>query len=323
MVGVNYNQRRPEAVLSLRFVDELREWNRDDGMLVLAAGVRFSDIEETEIAMLAPALAQPARTIGSPQFRNTETIGGNTATAPPAGNTLPFLSALDAMVNLNGVHWARSVPISEFVAGVKKTRLARDELIMSISNPVADGPQEFLKVGKRKAMVIAVANLAFVCNPERRHVACAFGAVGPTVTRCTDAENFIRERIDWRRRRVRDRVDLIRFGEMCSRQRCRSMSQIDIEIPPPRGLRRGPTGRRASILRAGLLTIEQSYECPPCGPELNPVETLCSVLKHRYFPNRVFENAEHVRETVEGVWSGFTRMTGKILQITAREWAVL
>ena len=46
-------------------------------------------------------------------------------------------------------------------------------------------------------MVIAVANLAFFCNPERRHVAIALGAVGPTTIRCTDSENSIRERIDW------------------------------------------------------------------------------------------------------------------------------
>ncbi len=216
MVEVNYNQRRPRAILSLRFVDELRAWHRDDGMLVLGAGVRFTDIMETEIAKMAPALAQAARTVGSPQIRNTGTIGGNVATASPAGDSLPVLSVLDAVVNLKSASRARSVSISDFVTGVKKTWLAPDELITSISIPVADGPQEFLKVGKRNAMVIAVANLAFACSPERRHVACALGAVGPTIIRCTDAEGFIRERIDWSRRRVRNREDLVRFGEMCS-----------------------------------------------------------------------------------------------------------
>ncbi len=61
----------------------------------------------------------------------------------------------------------------------------------------------------------------------------------------------------------------------------------------------------------------------PCSTELNPVETLSSVLKHRHFVNRVFESAEHVRETVEEVSNGITRKTGEIMQITAREWAVL
>ena len=62
---------------------------------------------------------------------------------------------------------------------------------------------------------------------------------------------------------------------------------------------------------------------PPCSPELNPVETLFPVLKHRCFANRVFDSAGHVRETVEEVWNGFTRKTAEIMRITAREWAEL
>ena len=44
------------------------------------------------------------------------------------------------------------------------------------------------------------------------------------------------------------------------------------------------------------------------------------VLKHRHFVNRVFESAEHDRETVEEVSNGFNRKTGEIMQFTAREW---
>ena len=62
---------------------------------------------------------------------------------------------------------------------------------------------------------------------------------------------------------------------------------------------------------------------PPCNPELNPVEALLSVLKHRHFANRVFESAEHVRKTVGDVWNGCARKAGEIMQTTARDWAVL
>ena len=60
---------------------------------------------------------------------------------------------------------------------------------------------------------------------------------------------------------------------------------------------------------------------PPYSPELNPIETLFSVLKHGHFANRVFESAEHVRETVTQVWDAFTHKTGEIMQITRRDWA--
>ncbi len=60
---------------------------------------------------------------------------------------------------------------------------------------------------------------------------------------------------------------------------------------------------------------------PPCGPELNPVETVFSVLKHRHFANRVFESAGHVRETVTQVQEDFTCETEEIMRITKRDQA--
>ena len=60
---------------------------------------------------------------------------------------------------------------------------------------------------------------------------------------------------------------------------------------------------------------------PPYSPELNPIETLFCVLKHRRFANRVFESAEHVRKTVTEVWDTFRHNSEDIIQITTRQWA--
>ncbi len=215
MVEVNYNHRRPDAVLSLRHVDELRQWHRDGPSLVLGAGLRFADIIDSELAGFAPALAQAARTVGSPQIRNTGTIGGNIATASPAGDIIPVLAALDAVVNVRSLDGGRSVTIADLITGVKRTTLAGDELILSVSIPVAAGPQEFLKIGKRNAMVIAVSNLALVADRERRTVGCALGAVGPTIIRCNAAEQFIESRIDWSGGGALGSADGARFGELC------------------------------------------------------------------------------------------------------------
>lgn len=62
---------------------------------------------------------------------------------------------------------------------------------------------------------------------------------------------------------------------------------------------------------------------PPYSPELNPTETLFSLLKHRRFANRVFDSAEHVRKTVTEVWHAFSQNSQEIMQITKREWATL
>lgn len=216
MVEVNYGQRRPPAVVSLRRVDEIRGWTRDGDTLELGAGLRYVDMMAPDLARLAPALAQAARTVGSPQIRNTGTLGGNLATASPAGDTLPVLAALDAIVTIASRDGERSVPLDELIVGVKQTTLAPHELITGIRIPVAAGPQEFLKIGTRNAMVISVASAALVVDLERHALACALGSVAPTPVRCAEAEAMVIHEIDWDSACIDDPRVYETFGTMCA-----------------------------------------------------------------------------------------------------------
>lgn len=223
MVEINYGHLRPGKAISLRHVEELRHWHQHADTLTIGAGVRYSELMEPEMAALAPALAQASRSVGSPQIRNTGTIAGNLATASPAGDTLPVLSALGAIVNLRSIRGARAVPFSQFITGVKRTVLATDELIVSVSVPVARGPQEFLKIGKRNAMVIAVANLALVVDHQAKRVGCAIGSVGPTIARCTEAELLVASNMNWSNLSLPDPAIFATFGALCRQ----SASPID------------------------------------------------------------------------------------------------
>ena len=122
-----------------------------------------------DLAARCPALAQAARTVGSPQIRNAGTVGGNLGTASPAGDLLPVLVALDATVHLRSAAGARDLPVTDFLTGVKQTALAPGELIVGVTVPAARGPQHYLKVGTRNAMVIAVVSVALGRRPRRRH----------------------------------------------------------------------------------------------------------------------------------------------------------
>lgn len=203
MVELNYGRRRPGDVLSLRRLDELRGWRIEPGTddradeVVLGAATTFTTLVEPELSALLPALAQAARTVGSPQIRNTGTIGGNLGTGSPAGDTLPVLVAHGASVELASAGGRRSVPVAEFLVAPKRTTLQPGELIVAVRVPVVPGPGEFLKVGVRNAMVIAVANCALVLDPARRTVRCALGSVGPVPVRDAAAEEWVGERLDW------------------------------------------------------------------------------------------------------------------------------
>lgn len=212
MVGVNAGALRPDRVLSLRHLDELRRWRRDGDDLVIGAGVTYAGLLDPALADLAPALAQAARTVGSPQVRNTGTLGGNLGTASPAGDTLPVLAALDARLELASATGRRTIALDHFVVGPKVTALGPGELLVSIRIPVASGPQEYLKIGVRNAMVIAVASCALVVDRARQRVTCALGSVGPVPIRDRRTEAWLSSQVDWAVGRVRSASVAERFG---------------------------------------------------------------------------------------------------------------
>ncbi|MGH9184864.1 MAG: FAD binding domain-containing protein [Acidimicrobiales bacterium] len=214
MVEVNFGHRRPSSVIALGNVADLHGWHGRDGELVLNAGLTYTEMEEEPLASRLPALAQAARTVGSPQIRNAGTIGGNLGTASPAGDTLPVLIALDAVVSLRSASHRRDLPLAEFITGPKRHALAPGEVIAHVRVPRLRGPQEFLKVGTRNAMVIAVASVAIVVDLDGRTVRCGLGSVGPVPLRSTEAEAWVAAEIDWDAGRIDDPRSYETFGHM-------------------------------------------------------------------------------------------------------------
>ena len=177
MVALNFDRTRPETILNLNEVAELRGWARDNGTLRLASGLTYT--EAMGLADELQALAEASRTVGSPQIRNRGTIGGNLGTASPAGDALPPLLIERAEIEVASVRGSRHIPIAEFLVGVKRNALEPDELIVATRLSPSRQRQTFMKVGPRNAMVIAVCSLALVVDREREELRAAFGSAAP------------------------------------------------------------------------------------------------------------------------------------------------
>jgi CO/xanthine dehydrogenase FAD-binding subunit len=214
-VEVNFAARRPEAVVALRRVSELRTFEVTATGVTIGAGTTYTDMEDPALAAALPALAAAARTIGSPQIRNAGTLGGNLATASPAGDTLPLLVAMDAVVRLRGRDGERTLALAELVTGVKRTAIAPGEVIVDVALERRPGAQQFLKVGTRNAMVIAIASAAVVLDVAARRVRVGLGSVAPVPLRATAAENHASEEIDWPTLQMSDSA-LVRFGRLAA-----------------------------------------------------------------------------------------------------------
>jgi CO/xanthine dehydrogenase FAD-binding subunit len=183
LVELTFGESRPPGFVNLAELEELRGWSQDGDRLRLGAGLTYTQAMAEPLAGVLPALAEASRTVGSPQIRNRGTIGGNLGTASPAGDALPPLLVERADVELASVRGVRTMPLHEFLLGVKRTALADDELVTAVLLTPSGGPQTFMKVGPRNAMVIAICSLAVVVDTSEDEVRAAFGSAAVTAKR--------------------------------------------------------------------------------------------------------------------------------------------
>jgi CO/xanthine dehydrogenase FAD-binding subunit len=217
LVELNFDIRRPGAILDLTRVSELDGWEMSNGSVRVGAGVTYTTLI-SELAAELPGLAIASRTVGSPQIRNRGTVGGNLGTASPAGDALPILLAAGAAVEVASTDAKRSMPLDDFVVGPKQNALRDDELIVSFTCPRATGPQQFSKIGTRNAMVIAVASFALCLDAEDRRAGTGIGSAGPRPLRAPEAEEFLAGHLDekglWESRGPIEASARRRFGEL-------------------------------------------------------------------------------------------------------------
>jgi CO/xanthine dehydrogenase FAD-binding subunit len=216
LVDLNFDRARPDALLDLTRVRELREWSEEDGVLRIGAGVSYTRVI-AELGGRLPGLAMAARTIGSPQIRNRGTVGGNLGAASPAGDSHPPLMAARAEVELASARGLRRVPVREFYAGPKQNVAAGDELIAAILVAPAAGAEQFSKIGTRNAMVIAACSFALAIDPVGRRVGTGIGSAGPTPLAATEAEAFLEGVLGergWDAPVALSEAEVDRFGEL-------------------------------------------------------------------------------------------------------------
>jgi len=174
--------------LDLKNISELKKIRISRNEIEIGAMVTHTQLEKSEdIKKYFPVLSLAAADIGSPQIKNRGTIGGNIANASPAGDLLPPLMAYEAQFRLLSNRGEVVVPAEEFFIGPKETILKTDQLLTQIILPL---PHErtygsWIKIGKRKALVIATITLALVVkmaedNKTIKDVRTCLGSVAPT-----------------------------------------------------------------------------------------------------------------------------------------------
>ncbi|MFO0566194.1 MAG: FAD binding domain-containing protein [Polyangiaceae bacterium] len=196
VVEVNQRHRRIETWLSLENVAELRGFSWDAERVRIGAGLSLSDLEHRVRGRL-PMLEQLLPLFSSRLIRNRATLGGNLMTASPIGDSAPALLALDAEVELTSLDGSRSVPLSEFFVGYRKTCASPGEILSAVTLPLPlPSVQRFYKVSKRAMDDISTVSAGFSLRlAEDRSIESArlaYGGVAATPARALEAEEFLK-----------------------------------------------------------------------------------------------------------------------------------
>jgi xanthine dehydrogenase FAD-binding subunit len=195
------NRPNPECIVDLSKVRDLQYIIAENDLIRIGAGTTFAAIaSHPAIRTKVSALAQAADQIGSVQIRNRATIGGNIASASPAGDSLPVLAVFDAHIITVGPEGTRTLLAKETVAGVCQLLLREKEIIKEIVVPVnGRWLSAFRKIGHRTAVTIARLNMAMLvdyCHQDDTISAgkVALGALGTVPVCPLSVNDFLRDR---------------------------------------------------------------------------------------------------------------------------------
>lgn len=173
---------------------ELRGFSTEGNRLRIGAAVTLTEIGEHEL--VSAGLKTALREFASPAIRNAGTLAGNICNASPAADTLPYLYACDAVVELSSRSGSRQVPVADFITGPGATAKKPDELVTAVTVPVAaDGYFFYRKVAPRKSN--ALSKLSIYAEAHKTAggtltgFRCSVGAVAPTVVRLPETETRV------------------------------------------------------------------------------------------------------------------------------------
>jgi len=197
------NQMRAGAISPQYLVDlaglGLNYVREDGGVIKIGAMTTVADLLASgTVRRDFACLAEAAAELGAIQCRNVATIGGNLCSAVPSADLAPPLLALGAQVRIADQNGDRVLPLENFFTGPRQTVLGANEILVEIQIPPPSPPTgtSFMKLGRRRAMTLAIVNAAaLVSLAEDGHTVAtcriALGAVAPTPLRASQAEAIL------------------------------------------------------------------------------------------------------------------------------------
>ena len=194
-LAVAHAKERWSKTISTRNVAELRAINTQDGAIHFGGATTWEEVLP-HLEAHWPSFATLVRRFGSTQIRAMGTMAGNLANASPIGDGAPCLIALNASITLANRDGERTLPLDAFFLDYRKSALAADEVIKSVSVPLPTDGEAFrvYKISKRYDQDISTVCGAFnlkLTDGKVTSARIAYGGMAATPLRATSAEDAL------------------------------------------------------------------------------------------------------------------------------------
>lgn len=189
---------QPEAVVNIQKVPELAGITRTNGAIRVGAVTTHSQAARSDLLRAEyPALAYTFAKVATPRIRNAGTIGGNLSHGDPHLDPPVSLLALDATVTARSVRRQRELKLADFFLDYYETALQPGDVLTDVCFAARQAGEglAFIKFLPRSQDDYAAVDSAAWVRMRAGQIAdlrLAFGSVGPTTFRASDAEALLK-----------------------------------------------------------------------------------------------------------------------------------
>lgn len=194
VLKIKEDNEKPDALIDIKAINDVDKIEVNGDKIFIGAGVTFSQIIDSEMMKSELNLLwEAARTVASVGTRNRATMVGNICSAVPSLDSGPPLLVYDAKVNLISINEKRSVSISEWFTGPKKTAIKTGEVVVNVEISIPPKPNGtcYVKLGRYSGEDLAQAGVGIMADNNFNYK-IAFCAVGPIPKRIAKIEELLK-----------------------------------------------------------------------------------------------------------------------------------
>ena len=182
LVQLRSGMTRPELIVDIKKIPELRAVTSEDGGFRVGAAVSGAELgEHAEVPKVWPGVVEGFELIGSTQIQGRASLGGNLCNASPAADSVPAMIAAGVTCTIAGPGGTRDI-----VTSPGQTSLKNGEFVVSFHLPSrpANSGDAYLRFIPRTEMDIAVVGVGVSLTVDGDGTCTAarvsLGAVAPT-----------------------------------------------------------------------------------------------------------------------------------------------